>query len=81
MVPVVGAPRQPAQHILGPELGQLDLDALTVFARPVLAGYKVPRRILFVDRIPRLPNGKIDYASAAGAAQTDALGCSADPTT
>ena len=60
---------------------QVDADDVADAVRTSLAGYKVPRRILFVDRIPRLPNGKIDYASAAGAAQTDALGCSADPTT
>lgn len=29
-----------------------------------LAGYKVPRRLLFVDEIPRLPNGKVDYQQA-----------------
>jgi fatty-acyl-CoA synthase len=29
--------------------------------RAALAGYKVPRRILFVEQVPRLPNGKVDY--------------------
>jgi 3-oxocholest-4-en-26-oate---CoA ligase len=32
--------------------------------RESLAGYKVPRRILVVEQLPRLPNGKVDYAAA-----------------
>jgi acyl-CoA synthetase (AMP-forming)/AMP-acid ligase II len=32
--------------------------------RRKLAGYKAPRRILFVDEIPRAPNGKADLARA-----------------
>jgi fatty-acyl-CoA synthase len=42
--------------------------------RASLAGYKVPRRIRFVEQIPRLPNGKVDYASALDIAQTDTAG-------
>jgi fatty-acyl-CoA synthase len=59
----------------------VDADDVADAVRTSLAGYKVPRRILFVDRIPRLPNGKIDYATAAATAQTDALGRAAGPTT
>jgi acyl-CoA synthetase (AMP-forming)/AMP-acid ligase II len=33
-------------------------------ARRILAGYKIPRRIVFVDRLPRLPNGKADFPAA-----------------
>ena len=33
-------------------------------ARRSLAGYKVPRLVVFVDDVPRAPNGKIDYAAA-----------------
>ena len=32
-------------------------------ARRSLAGYKVPRLVVFVDEVPRAPNGKIDYAA------------------
>jgi 3-oxocholest-4-en-26-oate---CoA ligase len=31
------------------------------FARGHLAGYKLPRRVLFVERVQRAPNGKADY--------------------
>jgi fatty-acyl-CoA synthase len=45
----------------GSALGVADVsDAV----RSSLAGYKVPRRIRFVDQVPRLPNGKVDYESA-----------------
>jgi fatty-acyl-CoA synthase len=42
------------------------LDAADVIAgaRRSLAGYKVPRLVVFVDDVPRAPNGKIDYAVA-----------------
>ena len=36
-----------------------DLDLLAD-ARRRLAGYKVPKRVCFVDAIPRLGSGKID---------------------
>ena len=41
------------------------LDAADVIAaaRRSLAGYKVPRLVVFVDEVPRAPNGKIDYAA------------------
>jgi fatty-acyl-CoA synthase len=39
-------------------------DELTSLVRTSLAGYKVPRRIRFVEGIPRLPNGKLDYSTA-----------------
>ena len=32
-------------------------------ARRSLAGYKVPRLVVFVDEVPRAPNGKIDYGA------------------
>ena len=38
------------------------------FARGHLAGYKLPRRIVFVDRVRQAPNGKADYKWAKGAA-------------
>jgi fatty-acyl-CoA synthase len=50
----------------------VDAEELANTVRTSLAGYKVPRRIRFVDQIPRLPNGKIDYASASAMVQTGA---------
>jgi acyl-coenzyme A synthetase/AMP-(fatty) acid ligase len=36
-----------------------DGDAIKTFAADLLAAYKVPREIVFVDKLPRTPNGKI----------------------
>lgn len=43
----------------------LDEGKLTSEARLRLAGYKVPKRVVFVDAIPRLGSGKIDRRAAA----------------
>lgn len=37
---------------------------VTEWVRGKLARYKAPRRVFFVDRVPRLPNGKADYPAA-----------------
>jgi 3-oxocholest-4-en-26-oate---CoA ligase len=42
----------------------VDVDDLRDTVRNSLAGYKIPRRIILVDEIPRMPNGKIDYPAA-----------------
>ncbi len=47
----------------------LDADALLAHARSRLAGYKCPKRVQFVDAIPRLGSGKVDRA-AVGALVT-----------
>jgi acyl-CoA synthetase (AMP-forming)/AMP-acid ligase II len=39
----------------------LTLDALQAFARARLAGYKVPRELVVVDRVQRQPSAKPDY--------------------
>jgi acyl-CoA synthetase (AMP-forming)/AMP-acid ligase II len=44
--------------------GHLDACDVIAAARRSLAGYKVPRLVVFVDKVPRAPNGKIDYAAA-----------------
>ena len=31
------------------------------FTRAHLAGYKLPKQVVFVDRVQRAPNGKADY--------------------
>lgn len=39
-------------------------DDLDAHCRKTLAGYKVPRTIVHVDAVPRMDNGKPDYAAA-----------------
>lgn len=41
---------------------------ITEWVRERLARYKAPRRVFFVDKVPRLPNGKPDYPAAKDAA-------------
>jgi fatty-acyl-CoA synthase len=43
---------------------QLDASDVIAATRRSLAGYKVPRLVVFADELPRAPNGKIDYAVA-----------------
>ena len=38
-----------------------------------LAGYKAPKHVVFVTRVPRAPNGKADYTTARRQA-ADSLG-------
>ena len=42
------------------------VDEATIIAnvKTQLAGYKAPKRVIFVTQIPRAPNGKADYKSA-----------------
>jgi fatty-acyl-CoA synthase len=42
----------------------LSADTIIAGVREKHAGYKAPRRIVFVDEIPRAPNGKSDLARA-----------------
>jgi 3-oxocholest-4-en-26-oate---CoA ligase len=53
---------------------ELDLDELVEFARPVLAGFKVPRRLQIVGKVVRGPNGKIDYTAARAIFATEPVG-------
>jgi acyl-CoA synthetase (AMP-forming)/AMP-acid ligase II len=43
---------------------QPNLADLQAHCRNTIAGYKVPREMLLVDEVPRLPNGKPDYRNA-----------------
>jgi acyl-CoA synthetase (AMP-forming)/AMP-acid ligase II len=45
-----------------------DEAAVIDFTREHLAGYKLPKRVLFVDTVQRAPNGKADYKWAKRAA-------------
>lgn len=40
----------------------IDAEAVAACAKQHLAGYKAPRAVVFVAKIPRGPNGKADYA-------------------
>ena len=42
----------------------IDAETLRAHVRATLAGYKTPKRILVVAKVPRGPNGKADYAAA-----------------
>ena len=37
----------------------LDADVLIAFCRERLAGFKVPKRVVFVDKLPKNASGKI----------------------
>jgi fatty-acyl-CoA synthase len=39
----------------------LEADALIAWARTVMAAYKVPRVIAFVETLPRLASNKVDW--------------------
>ena len=49
--------------------GAADADELRAGVRERLAGYKVPKRIVLVDRVERSPNGKTDYRWAKSVAE------------
>lgn len=46
--------------------GQLNASDETAAVRQRLADYKAPRMVIFVDQVPRTPNGKVDYPAAEG---------------
>jgi len=48
--------------------GALDADAVREHCRARLAGYKIPRTVVFTDRIQRSPSGKADYRWARAVA-------------
>jgi acyl-CoA synthetase (AMP-forming)/AMP-acid ligase II len=41
---------------------------LRAHARSLISGYKVPKEVLFVDRVPRTPVSKIDYPASTALA-------------
>ena len=51
----------------------VDEAAVIADVKGQLAGYKAPKRVIFVSHVPRAPNGKADYKSAKQFA-LDALG-------
>jgi acyl-CoA synthetase (AMP-forming)/AMP-acid ligase II len=51
--------------LLQPREGKVpNLEELKEHCRGRIAGYKVPRELLLIDEVPRLPNGKPDYRRA-----------------
>lgn len=50
------------------EIARVDEAGLIEFTRDHLSGYKVPRQVVFVERVRRAPNGKADYKWAKQAA-------------
>ena len=42
----------------------VDVEELRAHVRQHLAGYKTPKTVLVVKKVPRAPNGKADYAAA-----------------
>jgi len=43
---------------------EVEGEALRAHVRTSLAGYKTPKRVIVVAKVPRAPNGKADYAAA-----------------
>jgi acyl-CoA synthetase (AMP-forming)/AMP-acid ligase II len=46
----------------------VELDELVAHCRDRLAGYKIPRHVVVVDRVVRSPSGKADYRWAKATA-------------
>jgi fatty-acyl-CoA synthase len=63
---VVGVPDERLGEVVcavvEPARADLDEGELLAHARARLAGYKTPRRLLFVHRVGRAPSGKVDHA-------------------
>ena len=47
----------------------VDADAIIASVKQDLAGFKAPKQIVFVDHVPRAPNGKADYRRARDLAE------------
>jgi 3-oxocholest-4-en-26-oate---CoA ligase len=45
-------------------------EQLTAHARALIANYKVPKRIFFVEQVPRTPVSKVDYRASAQLAES-----------
>lgn len=59
---------------LRPDAAPLDLEGLQLHCRSRLAGYKIPRAVVFTDRIRRSPSGKADYRWARAVAAGERTG-------
>ncbi|MET1046670.1 MAG: class I adenylate-forming enzyme family protein [Hyphomicrobium sp.] len=54
-----------AAFVVGSGTTKIDADKLKAFAAEHLAAYKVPKQIVFVDQLPRTPNGKVQRKALA----------------
>ena len=50
---------------------QIDEDDLVNAARQFIAGYKLPKKVIFVDEVQRAPNGKANYKWAKNVANKE----------
>ena len=48
----------------------IDSTGIIASVKSDLAGYKAPKSVIFVDQVPRAPNGKADYRAAKEHAET-----------
>jgi acyl-CoA synthetase (AMP-forming)/AMP-acid ligase II len=48
---------------LAPDIEATEAEVIAT-VKQQLAGYKAPKRVVFVDEVPRAPNGKADYRAA-----------------
>jgi acyl-CoA synthetase (AMP-forming)/AMP-acid ligase II len=53
---------------------QIDLASLAAHCKEHLAGYKVPKHLVVVDRVVRSPAGKPDYRWATATAVATVIG-------
>ncbi|MBS0251094.1 MAG: acyl--CoA ligase, partial [Proteobacteria bacterium] len=63
-VSIIGA------FVVGNDTTNIDADSLKTFAAERLAAYKVPREIVFVDKLPRTANGKVQRKALAALLQS-----------
>jgi benzoate-CoA ligase len=61
--------QRPVAHVIPAPGGSPTPESLTEWCRERLAGYKVPKRVVLVDRVERSPNGKTDYRWAKSVAE------------
>ncbi|MBS0235373.1 MAG: acyl--CoA ligase [Proteobacteria bacterium] len=58
-VTVIGA------FVVANDSSSIDADTVKAFAAKRLAAYKVPKQVVFVDKLPRTPNGKVQRKALA----------------
>jgi acyl-coenzyme A synthetase/AMP-(fatty) acid ligase len=60
-----------AAFIVAKETGQPAKADLLAFAQQHLAAYKCPREVVFIDALPRTPNGKVQRKRLAAEMRAD----------
>ena len=54
-----------AAYVVARPGAEIDAEAITAHAATCLAGYKCPREVVFVEALPRTPNGKVQRSRLA----------------